>query len=483
MIQVNVWLSTTQILGKRIKNRFFGPLLASEDKGEHIGHANFVMELNEHSPGFAKLEDKSSILCAKKSLCYVPEAIVGQSGRYYKRKALRSVQVTHSFWPEERPSSGELFRDFFNLLHLAPKAKGTKPEISDHDSDMKREDSNSRTLAIEHPAYRKKQKKIDDAKRINLDATVKVWNIDGDIDNRRTAVEKLNQLIIKQQNLILSYNQLVEHSQTELDALKKTKNEIAAQVLKNTKKTIFPTRLLNYLNKITKPDAKTIAEIFRLTLELNDLQKENETLNQALVVLEKNIEQTQINYQAQLKTSQEELDQTAKEIILLQSQIQELNQRINGMDETAVELLKANVRNRADFLSRKENLLLNSNKTEGKHPEHSIQLPTSESGLRYHINELAVINAMEKESNESYCFIQNNCAKSVKRCLLAGIQHLKAELKKNGVSDSFFKPQAIETTNGVYKWARSLERELNKLNSRPEAEIEVEKASHRMSYK
>lgn len=49
MIQVNVWLSTTQILGRRIKNRFFGPLLAAEDKGENIGHANFVMELNERS--------------------------------------------------------------------------------------------------------------------------------------------------------------------------------------------------------------------------------------------------------------------------------------------------------------------------------------------------------------------------------------------------------------------------------------------------
>lgn len=79
---------------------------------------------------------------------------------YYKRKTLRSVQVTHSFWPEERPTSGALACDFFNLLHLAPKSKGTKPEISDHDSDMKREESNSHSLTIEHPAYRIKQKKL-----------------------------------------------------------------------------------------------------------------------------------------------------------------------------------------------------------------------------------------------------------------------------------------------------------------------------------
>ncbi|WP_454780771.1 hypothetical protein [Legionella sp. WA2022007384] len=477
MIQVNVWLSTTQILGRRIKNRFFGPLLASEDKGENIGHANFVMELNERSPGYAKLDDNSSPLFAKKSLCYVPEATRGASGMYYRRKALRSIQVTHSFWPEERPSSGELVRDFFNLLHLAPKAKGIKPEISDHDSDMKREESNNRTFSIRHPALSSAQKKIDDAKKNNLDDTIRVWNIDGALDKKKSAVEKLNQLTIKQQTLFASHNQLLENSQVELGLLKKKKDEIKAEILKNTRKTLFPTKILNYLNKISTPDAKIFAEISRITHELNGLQKENETLNQAFITLEKNIAQTEINYQAQLNQNQEELDKTAKEIIVLERKIQAINERINGMDENAVELLKVNVRDRADYLSREENLVLSSNKTEGKHPEYSIQLPTSDSGLRYHINELAVINAMTKESNESYCFIQNNCAKSVKRCLLAGIQHLKADLKKNGVPDSFFKAHALETTNGVYKWARSLERELNKLNCRPKKEIEVETTS------
>ncbi|MCW8472057.1 hypothetical protein OQJ19_15600 [Fluoribacter gormanii] len=483
MIQVNVWLSTTQILGKRIKNRFFGPLLAAEDKGENIGHANFVMELNERSPGYEKLEDKSSTLSTRKSLCYIPEAVVGNSGMYYKRKTLRSVQVTHSFWPEERPTSGALACDFFNLLHLAPKSKGTKPEISDHDSDMKREESNSHSLTIEHPAYRIKQKKIENAKKSNLDATINVWNLDGDIDNRKIVVEKLNQLAIKEQTLIASRSQLLEQSQADLDGLKKAKDEISAEISKNAKESIFPSRILNYLQKISKPDTRTIDEISRLTNALNVLQKENEALHQALIVLEKNIEQTQLIYQGQLEQNQQELDRTTKEVMVLQTQLQELNERIKDMDEKTVELIKANVRNRADFLSRKENLLQSSNKTEGKHPDHSIHLPTSDSGLRYHINELAVINAMQKESNENYCFIQNNCAKSVKRCLLAGIQHLRKELKKNGVPDSFFRPQAIETTNGVYKWARSLERELSKLNSQPEVEIEVEKTSLSMGCK
>ncbi|PWY54024.1 hypothetical protein DGG96_19165 [Legionella qingyii] len=483
MIQVNVWLSTTQILGKRIKNRFFGPLLASEDKGENIGHANFVMELNERSPGYQKLEDKSSPLFARKSLCYIPEVVVGNSGLYYKRKPLRSVQVTHSFWPEESPSSGELARDFFNLLHLAPKSKGTKPEISDHDSDMRREESHTHSLTIEHPAYRIKQKKIDAAKKKNLKATVDVWNLDGDIDNRKNIVEKINQLTIKQQTLLASHNQLLEQSQADLYALSKAKDEITAELSRNTKESIFPSKILSYLKNVAKPDSKTIAEISRIINALEDLQKENETLHRSLIALETEIEQTQLICQGQLRENQQALDQTANEIVVLEKQLQELNERINGMDENTVEQLKANVRNRADFLLRKERLMESSNRTEGKHPDHSIHLPTSDSGLRYHINELAVIDAMQKESNENYCFIQNNCAKSVKRCLLAGIQHLKNELKKNGVPDSFFRPQAIETTNGVYKWARSLERELTKLNTRPEVQIEVEKTSLSMSCK
>ncbi len=466
MIQVNAWLPTTHLLGKRIKNRFFGPLLASEENGENIGHANFVMELDERSPGYTKLDDKSSPFLIKKSFLYAPEAAVGKAGMYYQRKTLKSVQVTHSFWPKDRPSTRELAHGFFNFLHLAPKNKGVKPEISHHDSDMIREEEgNASTHVIEHPSYKASMQKIDDDKKRNLDETVNIWNLDSDLDNKKIVEEKLKHLMEKQDTLIALHTQLGNCSRVELGVLNEKKDALANSLMENSQKTIFLTKKLNYLKKILNSDVAIFAEMERTNQKLSELQKEQVNLSQEQSDLEKHTEQVQRVSQEQLQKNQQDIEQVNKEISVFQIQLQELNARLQNRDEKTIALLKSDVQERADFLSRKEFFLKNSNKTEGRHPDHSINLPTSESGLRYFVNELEVIKAMQNESNENYCLIQNNCAKSVKRCLLAGIQHLKKELKENGVPSSFFKFQPIETTNGVYKWARRLEHELVKLNT------------------
>lgn len=169
-----------------------------------------------------------------------------------------------------------------------------------------------------------------------------------------------------------------------------------------------------------------------------------------------------------MQENQTGVDRIDKEMSNLQVQLDELNEKLQNLDETKMEALKSEINERADFLSRQEMLIKKLYKTDGRHPDHSINLPTSECGLPYFVDELEVIKAMEKERNENYTLIKNNCAKSVKRCLLAGIEHLRTVLPK-----SFFKYQPIETTNGVYKWAKALELELRKLNMK----LDVDKTS------
>lgn len=464
MIQVNVWLSTTQVLGKRIKNRFFGPLLASDARGENIGHASFFMELNERSQGYAKLADKSTPLSVQKSLSYVPQLVEGQSGKYYKRMPLKSLQVTHSFWPNHTLSRRQLAQDFFSFLHLAPKSKGVKPELSHHDTDMIRESMGDSTFPIEHPPYQDFRKKIDEEKRENLDKTVEIWNLDGDLDTKKNIDAQLARLTSKQEFLIISRDKLINTYQTKLDLLKKTRDELASNLSQNTSKVIFHAKKIRYLKRISNPDEKTFTEMMQAILELKELKKEQVQLRQKLPALESKIARIGKSYQKKMEKHQEEIKQTNNEISLLNIQLAQLDEKLKDIDESKIETLKAEVSKRADFLSRQENLLKDTNKTNGRHPDHIVSLPTSDSGLHYHINELAVIEAMEKEGNRNYSMIRNNCAKSVKRCLLAGIEHLRKELKANGVPNSFFKFEAIETTNGVHNWARTLERELIKLN-------------------
>lgn len=459
MIQVNVWLSTTQIFGKRIKNRFFGPLLAS-DGDENIGHANFYMELNERSRGFAKLEDNPSHLFVKKSLSYVPELVEGNAGKYYRRKTLRSVEVTHSFWPKSTPSRSQLAQDFFHFLHLAPKCKGVKPEISDHESDMQREViGKGSTHPIEHPYYQEGLKKVDKDKKENLDKIVKTWNLDSDLDNKKNIQAQLNTLLSKQHELISLRDDLSKSCQKALDELKEKTDNLTNKLVKNNQKITFLHKKSSILEKIYNPANNTYREMKSVIQMLDMLQKKNLELSEELAELEKMRIQKQSAYQEQMQVNQTEIDQVDKEMSRLQVQLGDLNEKLQNIDETKIAALKSEINERADFLSRQEMSIKTLYKTDGRHPDHSISLPTSECGLRYFVDELAVIKAMENERNENYMLIKNNCAKSVKRCLLAGIDHLRTVLPK-----SFFKYQPIETTNGVYKWARALEQELTKLN-------------------
>lgn len=301
MIQVNVWLSTTQIFGKRIKNRFFGPLLAS-DEDENIGHANFYMELNERSRGFAKLEENPSHFFVKKSLSYVPELVEGKSGKYYRRKTLKSVEVTHSFWPEITPSKSQLAQDFFHFLHLAPKCKGVKPEISDHESDMQREViGKGSTHPIQHPYYQKGIQKVDNDKKENLNNIVKTWNLDSDLDNKKNIEAQLQALLSKQQDLITLRDDLNKRCQKKLDALKEKTDNLTSKLSKNNQKIAFLSNKSRYLEKICSPGNNTYDEMKSVIQVRDTLQKENLELSRQLAKIEKREDDNKVHIKNKCK--------------------------------------------------------------------------------------------------------------------------------------------------------------------------------------
>ncbi|HII0666212.1 TPA: hypothetical protein ACYYI5_001422 [Legionella pneumophila] len=75
MIEVNIWLSTAFLFKKRIKHKFFGPLLASEDKGENVGHVNFTIEIDERTKNsFDFIEKHGPELGAKKNIACRPNS-------------------------------------------------------------------------------------------------------------------------------------------------------------------------------------------------------------------------------------------------------------------------------------------------------------------------------------------------------------------------------------------------------------------------
>ncbi|CEK10663.1 hypothetical protein [Legionella hackeliae] len=108
--------------------------------------------------------------------------------------------------------------------------------------------------------------------------------------------------------------------------------------------------------------------------------------------------------------------------------------------------------------------------TEGRNADHVIPLPTSESGKHFFIDEVAIMQHI-KENNDAplkYQLFGENCARSVKRCLLAAIgenKELKSALENmDDLPKDFFKYKFIETPGSVMKWVLELSKRLDTLN-------------------
>ncbi|KGP64364.1 hypothetical protein EP47_00540 [Legionella norrlandica] len=163
---------------------------------------------------------------------------------------------------------------------------------------------------------------------------------------------------------------------------------------------------------------------------------------------------------------QQKLHKVEQAISYHEEELKKIEARINGRDEKDLEKLKSEALLRKEYTARREQYVKNRDFTEGRHPEHSIILPTQESGLVYYVDELKILNAMLEERKQDYSFLFNNCASSAKRCILKGIDDgLRTKLKEAGLSNKFFKVNRIETCKSLRDWTKTLENQLNKLNS------------------
>ncbi|CDZ78164.1 hypothetical protein BN59_02472 [Legionella massiliensis] len=462
MIEVNIWLPTAHLFSKRITHGILGPILASEDRGENVGHVNFVLTLDERSASYEYIEQEPHGLMVEKSLAILPETVVRENNRFFKQKFVKSFQVTHSFWPKEKPSNTALLRDFLSMLHLGSGGRGVSPEFSEHRSDMKREDTGEKSAHIQHD--KEALLSLCQKKQRNLALAVDASDLECDLENKKTWEVNLEQLSQEKDNLEIEGIRRKELFITRVDELKKADFSLENNLNELDKKLNFYHRKLSYLEKISHPDNKTEIEIKAIKDTLNDLYEKQENIRLQRDKLTQYLELLQLADQQELSSYKNKINQIEIALAYYQRNLKEANERINGRDENDLQLIKGRYKEKVDLTLRREHFLKKSLETEGRHPDHSLSLPTSESGLAFYVDEAAVLKAMREENLRAYSLLLNNCVKSVKRCLLNGISHIKVDLRNNGVAESFFKLEKVETCKGFRTWARQLDRELANLN-------------------
>ncbi|WBV64523.1 hypothetical protein PGH43_08200 [Legionella pneumophila 130b] len=459
MIEVNIWLSTAFLFKKRIKHKFFGPLLASEDKGENVGHVNFTIEIDERTKtknSFDFIEQHGSELRAKKTLRVVPTKATNTSPPNIESSHLiptivRSDIVSHSFWPDARPTKSETI-----------KGKAVKPKFKTHEEDMISEDSVTAMTII----HRKSAlDEISREKMEDLDFLVEISDLEVNLEQRKLFMDDLKKLQLEKDELIKQQKQLTNSYQTQLKDLKGQLAKLELHLNKTNGQITATERTINYLNKLKNPDPKTKTQLIELTEKLIKLKQEFETTINSQHEISALISKSELTYHEDLQQVEKKLQQIELAMNHRIEDLKKLDIKINGRDENDLKELQEEARRRKEYTSRKEQFIKSRDFTEGRQPDYSVTLPTAESGLTYYVDEIKILKAMQEERSQNYSFLFNNCASSAKRCLLAGIdEKLRAKLKETGLGSKFFEISKVETCKSLRDWARTLDSKLTELN-------------------
>ncbi|HIG0327158.1 TPA: hypothetical protein ACX87D_001027 [Legionella pneumophila] len=459
MIEVNIWMSTALLFKKRIKHKFFGPLLASEDKGENVGHVNFTIEIDERTKtknSFDFIEQHGSELRAKKTLRVVPTKATTTSPPNIESSHLiptivRSDIVSHSFWPDARPTKSETI-----------KGKAVKPKFKTHEDDMIAEDSVT-AMTITH--RKSALDEISREKMEDLDFLVEISDLEVNLEQRILFMDDLKKLQLEKDELIKQQKQLTNSYQTQLKDLKGQLAKLEVHLNKTNGQITATERTINYLNKLKNPDPKTKTQLIELTEKLIKLKKEFETTINSQHEISALISKSELTYHEDLQQVEKKLQQIELAMNHRIEDLKKLDIKINGRDENDLKELQEEARRRKEYTSRKEQFIKSRDFTEGRHPDYSVTLPTAESGFTYYVDEVKVLKAMQEERSQNYSFLFNNCASSAKRCLLAGIdEKLRAKLKETGLDSKFFEISKVETCKSLRDWARTLDSKLTELN-------------------
>lgn len=466
MIDVNIWLSSRVVFKKRVTHGIFGPLLASASEGENVGHANLIVNIDERSKDFERVEQHFENLEPNKTLDIIPVPVVAEKNwAQFAPKLVRSDQFTHSFWPQRTPTATKIFiTDPIRAAHLRSGKLGVPSQFENHLKDMKSEDHPDKVLVIQHKETSINSIYAEKVQHTNF--IVAINELDAKLYQLDRATLQLETLQKEQVELTIQHQQMNSTHQDKMRTLHALLAANTTDLKQIAMQSTALKRTLNYLMLIQTPDPASQTQQTLIHKQLHELilkKQDKETKRTETLKL---IEQLTTTHTLDIHAIENALKKNAEDLSQTLETKKQLELQVNGQTMEDVAAMKKEWRSRVDLTKRKEQFLNAREKTEGKHPDHTIKLPTQINGVPYYLDEIKVLEAMQEERNTNYSFIFHNCSSSTKRCLLAGIsQPLRQQLIESGLEKSFFKVHSIETCKSLKSWTETLEAKLIELNT------------------
>lgn len=469
MLDVNIWLPTTILFKKyRITHGVFGPVLASESKGEHVGHANFVVKIDERSKNYASVDAHFNDLEPKKTLDIIPTSITTQDHRSSTTPTtVRCNQFTNSFWPDKKPTFfGVMIKDPLKKVGLYPGRVGVKAVFEAHETDMRAEDDRAATLIEHKQSLAALIKLIEKEQNENINFIMSVGELESSLDDLEQLQKQLHQLEQEHAELTDKYTQLTQSHNGTMRQFELSMVSTTQRLEAINKQLNLLGKIRTYLLRIPNLDKAAQKQLADISADIPKLQIERQRLLKEKNDLPLLSQQCELHDTQDLQQLKSALTENKKQIEQITATIKKTELAIGGKNREDVAALTIEGRRRKEFIRRKEQFLKERDFTEGKQPEYVITLPTKADGAVYYLDEIKILEAMRKERATKYSFIFHNCAASVKSCLLAGISEpLKKKLRESGLKSSFFTMDTIETCQSLRKWTCTLQNALLKLNA------------------
>ncbi|WP_419419679.1 hypothetical protein ACNVED_14435 [Legionella sp. D16C41] len=208
--------------------------------------------------------------------------------------------------------------------------------------------------------------------------------------------------------------------------------------------------------------------------ELRKTLLEEAKLVSELTAFHQKLQEINFNGAGQDKSKKQQIDQLIFNIETITVKLLTLRENLESIKRTlndselidSIEDIRQDYLQRYDMSEREINHYLSKNRTKGSHSEAWITLPTKESNCPFYLDELKILEAIEREREQNYSFITNNCVSSVKRCLIAGLtDNTRAALKaRAGFIEDDFKMNKMETPMAFQIWLAKLRDGLQELN-------------------
>lgn len=471
--------------------------------GGNVGHISVTVSLRANNIDLERIKASRPGLYFEKAPP-IPEKIILRREKYRSRgksrdltiyargKMIEGISVTNSFWPSKSPGYLRFFASMFRV-------GGGVPGVYNNLTDDKIAEADNESRMIHHHVQ------LKDAKSKGLKPKSareqKCWDLLNQQANMMNHKSQLNRQLEKIRS---QYMQEIAHfskiypSTTNMNAIKDGIDYGFLESLTLRKQNLEKSKR-KYEHKLEKIISELIQRIDnpRITRELKKLLHNIQVIKSVNAIdprkkgiffdAEQELLETKTALQClevitKLKSdrktilSGKQMEKLFTSISETEADISSLDAVIKGVTGLQNQILKIEKEKAEDekelFKIQNEIQTLSFEideyeKSPGKNPDCTVSFPTSENGCLFYLDEELILEHMERQrQNAQYDLFGENCARSVKRCLIAGINEYTQQeiLKLKGVPKNFFSHQFSEIPSEVQQWALDLSKYLKQLN-------------------